>query len=150
PHVARVSVTNQRLTHATMEPRGATARYDKASDSYFLRACSQSAGALRDNTVSVMNIPKEKLRVVTEDVGGAFGMKTGAYPEYIAQMVGAKMVKRPVHWMSSRSEAFLNDAHARDTITEAQLALDENGKFLALRVRHQANMGAYIGSVGAN
>jgi carbon-monoxide dehydrogenase large subunit len=149
-HVARVTVINQRLTHATMEPRGATARYDAASDSYHLRVCSQSAGALRDNAAAVMNIPKEKLRVITEDVGGAFGMKTGAYPEYIAQLVGAKIVKRPVHWMSSRSEAFLNDAHARDTVTEAELALDANGKFLALRVRHFANLGAYVGSVGAN
>ena len=149
-HVARVTVTNQRLTHATMEPRGATASYDSANDSYHLRVCSQSAGALRDNAASVMNIPKDKLRVITEDVGGAFGLKTGAFPEYIAQLVGSKIVKRPVHWMSSRSEAFLADAHARDTVTEAELALDEKGNFLALRVRHFANMGAYIGSVGAN
>jgi carbon-monoxide dehydrogenase large subunit len=149
-HVARVTVTNQRLTHATMEPRGATASHDPGSDSYKLRVCSQSAGALRDNAIGVMNIPKEKLRVITEDVGGAFGLKTGAFPEYIAQLVGAKIVKRPVHWMSSRSEAFLNDAHARDTVTEAMLALDERGNFLALRIRHVANMGAYIGSVGAN
>jgi aerobic carbon-monoxide dehydrogenase large subunit len=149
-HVARVTMTQQRITHATMEPRGATARYDSANDSYHLRVCSQSAGAMRDNTIAIMNIPKEKLRVITEDVGGAFGMKTGAYPEYIAQMVGAKMTKRPVHWMSSRSEAFLNDAHARDTITEAELALDESGHFLALRVRHVANLGAYVGAVGAN
>ena len=105
---------------------------------------------MRDNTIAVMNIPKEKLRVITEDVGGAFGMKTGAYPEYIAQLVGAKITKRPVHWMASRSESFLNDAHARDTVTEAELALDDNGRFLALRVRHFANLGAYVGSVGAN
>ena len=149
-HVARVKVTQQRLTHATMEPRGATASYDSANDSYRLRVCSQSAGAMRDNTIAVMNIPKEKLRVITEDVGGAFGMKTGAYPEYIAQLVGAKVTKRPVHWMATRSESFLNDAHARDTITEAELALDDNGRFLALRVRHFANLGGYVGSVGAN
>jgi carbon-monoxide dehydrogenase large subunit len=149
-YVARTTVTQQRITHVTMEPRGATARYDRASDSYHLRVCSQSAGTMRDNTASVMNIPKEKLRVITEDVGGAFGLKTGAFPEYIAQMVGAKMTGRPVHWMASRSEAFLNDAHARDAVTEIALALDEQGKFLALRVRHLANMGAYIGSVGAN
>jgi carbon-monoxide dehydrogenase large subunit len=149
-HVARVRMVNQRLTHATMEPRGATARYDASADSYHLRVCSQSAGALRDNVASVMNIPKDKLRVITEDVGGAFGMKTGAYPEYIAAMVAARRVNRPVHWMASRAESFLNDAHARDTITETELALDENGRFLALRVRHFANMGAYIGAVGAN
>ena len=94
-HVARVKVTQQRLTHVTMEPRGATARYDASSDGYHLRVCSQSAGAMRDHTMAVMNIPKEKLRVITEDVGGAFGMKTGAYPEYIAQLVGAKISQAP-------------------------------------------------------
>ncbi len=149
-YVARVTMTQQRITHATLEPRGATASYDPLNDGYHLRVCSQSAGAMRDNAIAVMNIPKDKLRVITEDVGGAFGMKTGAYPEYIAQLVGAKMTERPVHWMSSRSEAFLNDAHARDTITEAELALDDNGRFLALRVRHFANLGAYVGAVGAN
>jgi len=136
-----VSVTQQRLTHATIETRGATASYDPANSSYRLRVCSQSAGAMRDNAIAVMNIPKEKLRVITEDVGGAFGMKTGAYPEYIAQLVGAKIARRPVHWMASRSESFLNDAHARDTVTQAELALDDNGRFLALRVRHVANLG---------
>src|SRR5262249_115507 len=85
-----------------------------------------------------------------DDVGGAFGLKTGAYPEYIAMMVGARKLGRPIHWMSTRSEAFLSDAHARDTFTEAELALDEHGKFLALRVRHHAAMGSYIGAVGAN
>jgi aerobic carbon-monoxide dehydrogenase large subunit len=149
-HVARVTVKNQRVTHATMEPRGATARYDAGNDSYWLRVCSQSAGAMRDNVAAIMNIPKERLRVITEDVGGAFGLKTGAFPEYIALLVGAKLTGRPVHWMATRSEAFLNDAHARDTVTEAELALDDNGRFLALRVRHRANMGAYIGSVGAS
>ena len=133
-----------------MEPRGVTASYDAANDRTTLRACSQSAGGLRDNILGIMNWPKERLRVITEDVGGAFGLKTGAYPEYIAVMVGASVTGRPVHWMSTRSEAFLSDGQARDTVTEVELALDEKGKFLALRVRHLANMGAYIGSVGAN
>jgi carbon-monoxide dehydrogenase large subunit len=148
--VARVMVPNQRLIVATMEPRGATASYDPATDITTLRTCSQSAGALRDNVLAIMNWPKERLRVVTEDVGGAFGLKTGAYPEYIAAMVGARVTGRPVHWMSSRSEAFLSDNQGRDTFTEAELALDPKGRFLALRIRHLANMGAYIGSVGAN
>jgi carbon-monoxide dehydrogenase large subunit len=149
-HVARVTVRNQRLIVATMEPRGATATYDAASDTYTLRTCSQSAGTLRDNALGIMSWPKERLRVITEDVGGAFGLKTGAYPEYIAALVGARMTGRPVHWMSGRSEAFLTDNQGRDTVTEAELGLDAKGKFLALRVRHLANMGAYIGSVGAN
>jgi aerobic carbon-monoxide dehydrogenase large subunit len=149
-HVARITVRNQRLVVASMEPRGVTASYDAASDRTTLRVCSQSAGALRDNILGVMNWPKPKLRVITEDVGGAFGLKTGAYPDYIAVMVGARVVGRPVHWMSTRSEAFLSDGQARDTVTEIELALDDRGRFLALRVRHLGNMGAYIGSVGAN
>ena len=149
-HVARVGVTNQRLIIATMEPRGATASYEAAADRYTLRVCSQSAGTMRDNVIAIMNWPKAQLRVITEDVGGAFGLKTGAYPEYIPLLVAAQRLKRPVHWMSSRSEAFLSDAQARDTFTEGELALDDKGRFLALRVRHLANMGAYIGSVGAN
>ena len=149
-HVARVEVRNQRLIVATMEPRGATAGYDAASDTYTLRTCSQSAGTLRDNALAIMSWPKERLRVITEDVGGAFGLKTGAYPEYIAALVAARTIGRPVHWMSGRSEAFLSDNQGRDTVTTAELALDQKGKFLALRVRHLANMGAYIGSVGAN
>ena len=148
--VARVAVRNQRLVVASMEPRGVTASYDKAADRFTLRTCSQSAGGLRDNILGIMNWPKERLRVVTEDVGGAFGLKTGAYPDTIAIMIGAKLTGRTVHWMSSRSEAFLSDGQARDAFTEAELSLDEKGRFLALRVRHLANMGAYIGSVGAN
>jgi aerobic carbon-monoxide dehydrogenase large subunit len=149
-HTARVTVTNQRLVVASIEPRGVTASYDKASGRYTLRACSQSAGALRDNIVAIMNWPKERLHVITEDVGGAFGLKTGAYPDYMAVLMAAKLTGRTVHWMSTRSEAFLSDGQARDTVTEGELALDEKGRFLALRIRHLANMGAYIGSVGAN
>jgi carbon-monoxide dehydrogenase large subunit len=141
---------HQRLVVASMEPRGLTASHDKATDRFTVRACSQSAGALRDNILGIMNWPKERLHVTTEDVGGAFGLKTGAYPDYIAVMVAAKATGRTVHWMSTRSEAFLSDGQARDAYTDAELALDEKGKFLALRVKHIGNMGAYIGSVGAN
>jgi aerobic carbon-monoxide dehydrogenase large subunit len=149
-HVARLTLRNQRLVVASMEPRGVTASYDAAADRTTLRACSQSAGGMRDNILGIMSWPKGKLRVITEDVGGAFGLKTSAYPDYIAVMVGARVVGRPVHWMSTRSEAFVSDGQARDTVTEIALALDDKGKFLALRVRHIGNMGAYIGSVGAN
>ena len=149
-YVARIAVMNQRMAVAAMEPRGATASYDPAADRYTLRVCSQGAGALRDNVLGIMNMPKERLRVITEDVGGAFGLKTGAYPEYIAQLVGAKKFARPIHWMCGRSEAFLSDNQARDTRSEAELALDDKGRFLALRIRNTANLGAYIGAVGAN
>ena len=149
-YVARISEMNQRLCVASMEPRGATASYDAARDAYTLRTCSQSAGAMRDNILGIMNWPKEKLRVITEDVGGAFGLKTSAYPEYMALLMAAKKLGRPVHWMSGRSEAFLSDNQARDIYSEVELALDEKGKFLALRIRSVGNMGAYIGAIGAN
>jgi aerobic carbon-monoxide dehydrogenase large subunit len=149
-HVARVSVVHQRIMVASMEPRGATASYDPASDSYFLRCCSQSARGLRDGLAPILGVPNQRLRVLTEDVGGAFGLKTGPYPEYLAILVATRKLGRPVHWMSNRAEAFLSDNHARDSYSDVELALDERGKFLALRIRHLANMGAYIGAVGAN
>jgi carbon-monoxide dehydrogenase large subunit len=148
PHVARVRVVNQRMVVASMETRGATGVYDKANDSYTLHACSQSADSLRNLGAAVMGVPNEKLRVITEDVGGAFGMKTPIYPEYPALLVAARKLGRPVHWMSSRSEAFVTDTQARDTITEVTLALDGKGKFLALRVRHLCNQGAYVSTAG--
>ncbi|HZP76770.1 MAG TPA: xanthine dehydrogenase family protein molybdopterin-binding subunit [Pseudolabrys sp.] len=150
PHVARVSVTNQRIVVASMEPRGVTASYDAAADRTILRVCSQSAEALRGPMAAVMGVPPEKIRLLTDDVGGAFGMKTPPYPEYAAVIVAAKVLGRPVHWMSTRSEAFVTDTQARDTITEAELALDEKGKFLALRVRHLCNQGAYVSTAGVN
>ena len=104
---------------------------------------------MRDNILGIMNWPKEKLRVITEDVGGAFGLKTSAYPEYMALLMAAKKLGRPVHWMSGRSEAFLSDNQARDIYSEVELALDEKGKFLALRIRSVGNMGAYLGAIGA-
>ena len=149
-HVARVAVVHQRIMVQSMEPRGATASYDPANDSYDLRCCSQSARTLRDGLAPILGVPNQRLRVVTEDVGGAFGLKTGPYPEYFAILVAARKIGRPVHWMSNRAEAFLSDNHARDAFSDVELALDERGKFLALRVRHLANMGAYIGAIGAN
>jgi carbon-monoxide dehydrogenase large subunit len=149
-HVARVSVVHQRIMVASMEPRGATASYDAANESYLLRCCSQSARALRDGLAPILGVPNQRLRVITEDVGGAFGLKTGPYPEYVALLVAARKLDRSVHWMSGRAEAFLSDNHARDAFSDVELALDERGKFLALRIRHLGNMGAYIGAVGAN
>jgi len=149
-HVARVALVHQRIMVQSMEPRGATANYDRTNDSYDLRCCSQSARTLRDGLAPILGVPNQRLRVVTEDVGGAFGLKTGPYPEYFAILVAARKIGRPVHWMSNRAEAFLSDNHARDAFSDVELALDERGKFLALRVRHLANMGAYIGAIGAN
>jgi len=149
-HVAKVTVTNQRMVVASMETRGATGEYDAANESYTLYACSQSADALRSQAASIMGVPNEKLRVITGDVGGGFGMKTTVYPEYVALLVAARKISRPVHWQSTRSEAFISDAQARDAVTHAELALDDKGKFLALRVRHLCNQGAYVANAGIN
>ncbi|HEY2134396.1 MAG TPA: xanthine dehydrogenase family protein molybdopterin-binding subunit [Xanthobacteraceae bacterium] len=150
PHVARLTQFNQRIFPATMETRGATATYDKANDAYVLRTCSQSAQVMRDGLVPIMGIKREQLRVITEDVGGAFGLKTGPYPELPALLVAAKMTGRPVHWMSTRAEACLSDNQARDMLIEGELAIDDKGKFIALRVRNLVNLGAFVGPVGAH
>jgi carbon-monoxide dehydrogenase large subunit len=148
PHVARVTVRNQRMVVASMETRGATGVYDAKAESYTLYACSQSAGIIRNQTAPILGVEPNKLRVITEDVGGAFGMKTPVYPEYLALLVAARKTGRPVHWMSTRSEAFMTDTQARDTYTETELALDDKGKFLALRMKHLCGQGAYVTPAG--
>ena len=148
PHVARISVTNQRMVVASMETRGATGVYDAGTESYTLHACSQGADSLRSMGAAIMGIPNDKLRVVTGDVGGAFGMKTTVYPEYPALLIAARKLGRPVHWQSTRSEAFVTDIQARDTVSHVELAVDDKGKFLALRVRHLCNQGAYVSTAG--
>ncbi len=150
PRVARVSQLNQRIAAATMEPRGGTASYDAATDSYTMRVCSQSAIVLRDSLAASMRIEPSRLRVLTEDVGGAFGMKSPVYPEYPALLIAAKVLGRPVHWMANRAESFLTDNQARDMFADGELALDEGGKFLALRLSCVVNLGAYVGLVGVH
>jgi carbon-monoxide dehydrogenase large subunit len=148
PRVARVSQLNQRIAAVTMEPRGGTASYDAATDSYTMRVCSQSAIVLRDALAAALGVEPSRLRVITEDVGGAFGMKTPVYPEYPALLIAAKQLGRPVHWMANRAESFLTDNQARDVFADGELALDETGKFQALRLSCVVNLGAYVGSVG--
>jgi aerobic carbon-monoxide dehydrogenase large subunit len=150
PHVARVRELNQRIFVASMEPRGATASFDGSAESYTLRCCSQSAFTLRAALAATLGLPPEKIRVITEDVGGGFGMKSAPYPEYAALMVAAKKTGRPVHWMSTRAEAFLSDCQARDRLDEGELAVDTNGKFLALRLRCLVNLGAFVGPVSVH
>jgi len=148
-HVARVSLVNQRIVVSSMEPRGATASHDAATGGYTLRCSSQGVPVMRDQMAGVMGIKPEQLRVTSDDIGGAFGMKTSAYPEYAAILAAAKVVGRPVHWMSTRAEAFVSDNQARDTMIDAELALDRDGRFLALRMRVLAAMGAFLTSHGA-
>ncbi len=150
PLVARVGLVNQRIVVASMEPRGATASHDPAADRYTLRVCSQGVTQVLEQMSAIMGVAREKMRILTDDVGGAFGLKTGAYPEYPALLIAARKVARPVHWMSTRTESFQSDNHARDSYSDAELALDQKGRFLALRVRHLQNLGGYITSVGVH
>jgi len=148
-HVARVSMVSQRIVVASLEPRGALADYDAATDGTTLYVGSQGVTGLRDHLSQIMGIPRDRLRVVTEDVGGGFGMKSPVYPEYVAILMAARQLRQPVRWVSTRSEAFLSDNQGRDTVTEMALALDKEGRFLGLRVDGLANIGAYHGAVGA-
>ena len=148
-HVARVSLVNQRVIVASVEPRAALAEYDPKDDLLTLHVGSQGVSSLRDNIAGIMGVARERVRVVTGDVGGGFGMKSPAYPEYLAILVAARQLRRPVRWLSTRSEAFLSDTQARDTFMDMELALDGDGRFLALRVEGLVNLGAYHGPMGA-
>jgi carbon-monoxide dehydrogenase large subunit len=148
-HVARVRLVNQRIVMAPLEPRAALAIYDAPADRYVLHVASQSAFAMRQHVARTMGVPVEKLRVVSGDVGGAFGMRTSGYPEYPAMLLAAKRLGRPVRWRSTRQEGFLSDNQARDTVIEAALALDRDGRFLALDIDCLAALGAYHTSHGA-
>ncbi len=148
-HVARLRLVNQRIVMAPMEPRGALAEYDAAANRFVLHSASQSAVALRQNIAQTLGVAPDRVRILSGDVGGAFGMRTAGYPEYPALLIAAKELGRPVHWLSTRSEGFVSDNQARDTILEAALALDEAGRFLALDIDVVANMGAYLTQVGA-
>ena len=148
-HRVRIRVTNRRIAGVPLEPRGATAAFDPASGRYTLHCGSQGAGALRDQVAKVMGIEPRALRVLSDDVGGGFGLKMAIYPEYPALLAAARMLGRPVHWMSDRSEFFMSDQHARDQVAIAELALDSEGHFLALKVEAITNMGAFLATNGA-
>jgi len=147
--VARVDLVNQRLVAASLEPRGATASYDAEADRYTLLCSTQGVASIRNQIVAAMRIEPDRLRVLTEDVGGGFGMKASSYPEYVALLFAAKAVGRPVHWAATRSEAFMSDHQGRDSLWAAELALDADSRFVALKVDGRANVGAYLTGVGA-
>ena len=144
-HVSRIDLVNNRVVASPMEPRGAVGQYDPGRGRYTLHVGGQSVHTLRKwLTEQVLRISINDLRVVTPDVGGGFGMKTVLYCEYALVLWAARRVGRPVRWMSDRTEAFLSDAHARDHVSHAELALDAEGRILALRASTVANMGAYL------
>src|SRR5579883_220070 len=144
-HVTRFSFANNRLIPNAIEPRAATASYSRADDSYTLYVSNQNPHVERLlMTAFVLGLPEHKVRVIAPDVGGGFGSKIYLYPEETALVWASRRVGRPIKWTAERSESFLSDAHGRDHVTTAELALDAGGKFLALRVDTIANMGAYL------
>ena len=143
-HVSDIDIVNNRVIVNSMEPRGAIA--ECTPDGRFVfHVSSQGVHMFRDSLCdSVMHIPRERMRVVTPDVGGAFGMKILMYPEYPVLLLAAHRLGRPVKWIPERSDAFMTDVHGRDNVTHAELAMDADGRFLAARVSTVANMGAYL------
>jgi carbon-monoxide dehydrogenase large subunit len=144
-HVTKIDIVNNRLIPNAIEPRAANASYNAADEAYTLYVTSQNPHVERLlMTAFVLGLPEHKVRVIAPDVGGGFGSKIYLYPEETALVWASKHVRRPIKWVAERSESFLADAHGRDHVTHAELALDKDGKFLALRVQTTANMGAYL------
>jgi carbon-monoxide dehydrogenase large subunit len=145
-HVTKLSIRNNRIVVCAMEPRSAIGEYDKESDRFILRLGCQGVFGQRTIVSGILGIPVEKLHVLTGNVGGSFGMKASAYPEYICVLHAARTLGRPVKWTDERSESFMSDSHGRDHEMTAELALDADGKFLALRVTGYGNVGAWLNS----
>ena len=143
-HVARGRFVINRVTAAAMEPRGAVGIYLPADDRYIVHSPVQRAHPYRNEIAKVLNVAESKVRVICTDVGGSFGMKTPVFNEAPLACYASKLVGRPVKWISTRTEAFLSDAQARDNVTETELALDKDGHFLAMRVKTVAAIGAYL------
>jgi carbon-monoxide dehydrogenase large subunit len=143
-HVTRLKLRSNRVVVNPMEPRAAIASFDPADGRYTLRVGCQGVFGLRNLLKEALGVEIGKIRVLTGNVGGSFGMKAGAYPEYIPILYAARLLGRPVKWRDERSESFLSDSHGRDHEMTAELALDENGMFLALRLTGFGNVGAYL------
>jgi aerobic carbon-monoxide dehydrogenase large subunit len=144
-HVTTLSFRNNRLVPNAIEPRAANASYNPSEDNYTLYVANQNPHVERLLMCAfVLGIPEHKMRVVAPDVGGGFGSKIFLYGEETALVWASKQIRRPIKWTAERSEAFLSDAHGRDHLTTARLALDKDGKFIAFQVDTTANLGAYL------
>ncbi len=144
-HVTRLDFVVTRVAAAPLEPRAAVGEFDRRSGRYTLYTGIQSPHGLRTLLAErILRVPQTAVRVVTGDVGGSFGMRSGIYPELVLVLWAAKRLGRPVKWTSDRREGFVSDEHGRDNVSSAELALDANGKFLALRVALMVDIGAYL------
>ena len=142
-HVTRFETWVQRVTGVPMEPRGALADYDAATGRFTVYAGNGGAVRLKHDLATMLCVPPEQVRVLMQDVGGNFGTRGMIYPEFALVAWAAKKLGRPVKWIIERSESFLSDYQARDLVVEAELALDDKGKFLAMRGSNLGNLGAH-------
>ena len=144
-HITKLDLVNNRLAPNPMEPRAAIGHYNRAGDDYTLYVSNQNPHVERLlMTAFVMGLPEHKVRVIAPDVGGGFGAKIYLYAEDVCLTWASKKLNRPIKWNCDRSEAFLCDAHGRDHVSHAELAMDKDGKFLGFRVHTDANLGAYL------
>jgi aerobic carbon-monoxide dehydrogenase large subunit len=144
-HRVSLELVNNRIVVNSMEPRGAIGEYDPGEDAYTFWSSTQGSHFLRNLLAeSIFKIPENRIRVVTQDVGGGFGMKLFLYPEHMLVLWAAKKLGRPVKWTPERSDAFITDTQGRDNLTRLDLALDDELRFLGLSVATIANMGAYL------
>ena len=143
PHVVSLESTMNRVTGVPMEPRAALGTYDEATQRYTVYASSAGVHRQRTEIAGALDVPESAVRVVTRELGGNYGARNNLYPEYALVAWAARRVRRPVKWTCERTEAFLSDEHARDLVTRAELALDAEGRFLALRCDYVSNVGAH-------
>ncbi len=144
-HVARLAFRISRVAANPLEPRAAIGMFDAGEERYTLITGAQAPVSLRNDLArTILRVPASRLRVISPDVGGAFGMKGGPYPEHALVLWAARRVGCPVRWAATRGESFISDLHARDNVSEVELALDGDGTFLAMRVRTLANLGGYL------
>jgi carbon-monoxide dehydrogenase large subunit len=147
-HVTRLRVESTRVIASPMEPRGCLVAWDSTKDHYTVHVCSQGTPIMRWQLSKYTSIPENDITVLTRDVGGGFGQRSMAYPEYVALMLAARVTRQPVKWTSTRSEAFAADGHGRGNTIYGELALDGEGRFTALRFDWITDQGAYLTRTG--
>ncbi len=146
-HKVKLTIQNTRMIVNTIEPRAAIGSYDKAKEHYTLTSCSQGVMELKAGITAAMKTTPDKVRIITGNVGGSFGMKAQVYPEYICILHAAKTLGRPVKWTDERSSSFVSDNHGRAHEQTAELALDEEGRFLAVRLNGYGDLGGFQGAM---
>ena len=147
-HVTRLETSNQRMVVNAMEPRAAIGEFDSANGKWTLHSTSQGVHGMKTSLMDILSAPADKVRVVTGQVGGSFGMKASVYPEYVCILHAARLLGRPVKWTDERSGSFVSDHHGRAQDIVVEIAFDENAHILALRLTGYGNMGGYLAQFG--